>query len=304
MKKIIVCVGISNSGKSTYSAEKVQQNPQEYIRINRDDIRSLLFGYNDLTVAEYYSRPDFMKLEKIVTKYEDTLINEALCEDKTVIIDSTNLHKDYIKRYEYWNVEIELVWFDITLKEALTRNMSRSRKVDESIIEKQYGKYIQLRKDFEFSFSPIIFENDKRNPDVWIFDIDNTIAHMNSRGTFDWKRVGEDIADESVRRLFHIMNIDNYHGENENIIFCSGRDEICREETLTWLENNLGKFNDYKLYMRATNDNRPDWIVKEELWCKIARNYHIIGLIDDRNQVCRRGRALGLKVYQVEYGNF
>ena len=49
---------------------------------------------------------------------------------------------------------------------------------------------------------------------------------------------------------------------------------------------------------------RPDWVIKEEMWRDLATRYNIVGMFDDRLQVVRRARALGLKVFNVEYNNF
>ncbi len=74
------------------------------------------------------------------------------------------------------------------------------------------------------------------------------------------------------------------------------------QKTEEWLDKN-GIYCD-RLIMRDKKDMRADWIIKEEIWRTIAKEYYIIGMYDDRNQVVRRARALGLKVFQVEYGNF
>ncbi len=58
------------------------------------------------------------------------------------------------------------------------------------------------------------------------------------------------------------------------------------------------------MYIRPEGDQRPDWVVKEEMWRQITKDYHIRGMFDDRLQVVRRARALGLKVFNVEYNNF
>jgi|SRR5690349_17850093 len=302
MKKIIVTVGISGSGKSTFAHEQWKANPQTTIIINRDSIRNLLFSYTDETIGDYYKRADLNQLEKIVTKYEDTLINEALCEDKTVVVDATHLEKKYLDRFKFWNVPIRYEYFEIDVNTAILRDSKRIRSVGAEVIKKQYGKFLNLQR--EGDFKPVEFKNDYSKPDCWVFDIDNTIAHKGDRNPFDWKNVGEDTLDLAVSDLFFIMNREYRYGTNETVIFCSGRDEVCREETEEWLKKHLGKFNDYKLLMRKQGDYRPDDIVKEELWRKIAEDYYITALIDDRNSVCRRGRALGLKVMQVEYGNF
>lgn len=78
MKKIVLTIGISGSGKSTFAHEQWKANPTGVVVVNRDSIRNLLFGFTDQTIQEYYKRPDLNKLEKQVTKYEDTLINDRM----------------------------------------------------------------------------------------------------------------------------------------------------------------------------------------------------------------------------------
>lgn len=299
---IKITIGCSNSGKSTYAHKQWQENPGGVVIVNRDKIRELLFSYTEENVSEYYKRPDLNKLEKQVTKYEDTLINEALCEDKTVIIDATHLSEAYIKRHEYWNVPIELVWFDITLKEALTRNMSRKRQVDEDIIIKQYNKYVGLRKNLvSYSFSPKIINQSRNLPPCIIYDIDGTIAKMTNRSPYDWKRVGEDkIISSVVATLDWINSIEEKF--RPEVIICTGRDAGCKHETLEWLKHYKLEYN--KIYFRPEGDQRPDWVVKEEMWRDITTTNYIVGMYDDRLQVVRRARALGLKVFNVEYNNF
>lgn len=146
MSKIIILCGISNAGKSTFSATTVQHNPERYITVNRDKIRELLYSYTEETVNEYYHRSDFQYLESQVTAIQDNIINFWLKRDKDVIIDATNLKKSYIKDFDKFGVPTEVVYFDVTLKEALTRNMGRKRQVDEEVIKKQYNLYINLRK--------------------------------------------------------------------------------------------------------------------------------------------------------------
>jgi predicted kinase len=305
MKKIIITTGISGSGKSTFAHNEWLKKPLETVVINRDSIRNLLFSFTDETISEYYKRADLTKLEKIVTKYEDTLINEALCEDKTVIVDATHLKKEFLERFKYWNVSIEYKYFDISIEDAIERDSKRNRSVGAGIIKRQYNQYIELQRQGIplLDFKPLVFKNDNKLPDCWVFDIDNTIAHKGNRNPFDWKNVGEDTLDEAVSKLFFLINRDEYYVPDK-IIFCSGRDEICRKDTEEWLKYHLGKYNNYTLLMRKAGDSRPDWIVKQELWEEIATENYIVALIDDRNQVCMRARALGLKVFQVEYGNF
>lgn len=306
MSKIILTVGISGSGKSTWAHEQWKENSVGIVVVNRDKIRELLFGYTEETVKDYYYRPDLNKLEKQVTKYEDTLIYEALCENKTVIVDATHLHKDYIKRFEYWNVSLEIKWFDVTLKEALIRDMGRVRQVGEDIISKQYNKYVSLRKEMEtYSFSPKILKNDSAKPDCYVFDIDGCLAdNCGERNPFDWSKV---INDKPIKSIVKIL--DDLNNQNEWKIFtpiyiCSGRDEVCAEDTKLWFSKYVDDSSHFKFMFRPKGDMRPDWIIKQEMAFEISKTNNISAWFDDRLQVTRHLRQLGLKVLNVEHNNF
>jgi len=145
MSSILLLSGISNSGKSTFAKKLVDVNPEKYIIVSRDILR-YMYGYTEETVSEYYSRPEFLLLENQITAMQDYLISFWLRRSKTVIIDNTNLKKKCIKEFDKFGVPVEVKYFDITLKEAITRNMSRNRKVSEEVIIKQYNIYINSEK--------------------------------------------------------------------------------------------------------------------------------------------------------------
>lgn len=293
MKKIVVTVGVSGAGKSTWSHEQWKTNPTGVVVVNRDSIRNLLFGFTDQTIQEYYTRPDLNKLEKQVTKYEDTLINEALCEDKTVIVDATHLEKKYLTRFEYWNVPIEYKYFDISVKDAIERDSNRSRKVGAEVIKKQHEKYLNLQRQGDFK--PVELVNDIRLPKCVLVDIDGTLAHMGDRRSpFEWKKVGLDYVDTQIKSVVNSLQT--------KIFICTGRDGICLDETIKWLDSNNIHYD--KVFIRKEGDMRPDWQIKAEIWQQISKDYYIDFLIDDRMQVVRHARALGLKVLQVDYNNF
>ena len=295
---LIVTVGISGSGKSTFAKEKFDEAPLTTVIINRDKLRELLFGYTDGTVGKYYQREDLNKLEKIVTQYEDTLIYESLEAGKLVIVDATHLEMKYLKRFEYWNVLITYVYFDISLDDAIDRDDNRPRYVGEAVITKQFHKYKSLiNNNPPLLFCPATLELDPKLPSAYIIDIDGCLAHQNGkRGPFDWSLVGLDDCDEAVKIMCNALD------EHVNVIICSGRDAVCTEETADWLYDKHIGYDD--LHMRPEGDYRPDWVVKEEMWREIAKEYNILACIDDRMQVVRRGRALGLKMIQVDYNNF
>lgn len=303
MARILVTIGISGSGKSGWAHEMWRTQPFMYTIVNRDKIRELLFGYNESTIGEYYREPKIASFEKEVTKYQNSMINEALKAGKIPIVDATHLDLKYIKEYAFWNVPIEIVWFDINPGVAWIRDQKRTRVVGEDVILKQHDRYWKLKEKFQknpeqFEFPTVSIDNDPKKPACVVVDIDGTLAHMEFRSPYDWHRVGEDIVDKATKSLLW----DLHRSQDTKIIICTGRDAICLSETEKWLQDNNIPYDG--IFIRPAKDQRPDWVVKEEMWRTITKTFYIEYMVDDRLQVVRRARALGFKVMNVEYNNF
>lgn len=294
--KLIIMCGVSGSGKSTYAHNLFKSNPSQYLIINRDKIRELLFGYTEESIVDYYKRLDINKCEKEVTHYEDTLINEGLNKNKTVIVDATHLERKYLERFKYWNTETSLIIMQSTLEECICNNKKRIRQVDENIIKKQYEKFKGLKE--ELSNNPIDFTVTKLTQDMslskcTILDIDGTISEPCDRDIYDNVKCIDDYLQT------HIYNAIK---DVKNLIICTGRSVESSKSTLEWLSKHNINFT--KIYFRNKDDYRPDWVVKEEMWKDISKRYNIELMYEDRNQVVRRARALGLNVAHVKYGNY
>lgn len=298
---IKILIGISGSGKSTYAKGQWEKDPLNTVIVNRDKIRELLYGYTEQNIYEYYSRADLNKLEKEVSKYEDTLIRDSI--GKNIIIDATHLKREYLDRFRFWNKPIELVFFDIDLELAITRDYARNRVVGKEIIERQYNQYISLKnslKDKPINLLTRTIEQDTLLHNCIIFDLDGTLAHMTGRNPYDWKKVKGDSVDLPVSELYTLLNTEE---NNTDVIICTGRDGSCEALSKEWLyENKLPHPSEF--HIRKQGDMRPDWIIKEEMWRDISTRYNILFIVDDRQQVVDRARSLGIKVFQVEYHNF
>lgn len=299
---LIIIVGISGSGKSTWAHDKWLNDPDKYVIVNRDKIRELLFGFTEVSMENYYRMGDKIgKYEKQVTRYEDTLIHEGLNHGKTVIVDATHLTRKYLERFKYWNVPTSVVVFEVELDEALDRDLSRSRTVGEEVIRKQYNRFVGLMKNLKkdpIDFTTVEFEQNPDNELCFIFDIDGTLAHRGDRSPYEWLKVGLDSLDVPTDAVAKLIRVP----ESVKVIICTGRDAESLEETEKWLDKYSIKYDE--IYIRPRGDMRADWVVKEEMWRKIAEDNYILGMFDDRLQVVRRARALGLKVFNVEYNNF
>jgi len=299
MASLEVLVGISGSGKSSYAHERVSLNKWKTVVVSRDKIREMLFGYTESDIYKYYES-NLKYKESVVSDFQTNVIRHALNEDYHVIVDNTHLQLRYINSYNSFPVHISYTLFEATVEESINRQHNRVRKVSPEIIKKQYDDLQQLKTKFDFYprfVSPFYVHNSVSNPQAYVFDIDGTLAIRGNRSPFDWGKVLDDIPNCSVCSTYRSLE-DNY----ANMIICSGRDEVCRPDTEKWLSKFNIKYK--KLYMRASNDNRPDWIVKEEFWRDIAQNYFIEAMFDDRNQVVDHARAVGLPCFQVAPGNF
>lgn len=131
-----------------------------------------------------------------------------------------------------------------------------------------------------------------------IVDIDGTVSHRSNREIFDYSKVSTDVPDANI-----IEVVNSLWRAGHKIIFVSGRDDSCFDETYRWLILNCPPF--IKLYMRKYGDFREDNVVKREIFKRyIAPEYDILCVLDDRQQVVDMWRELGLTCLQVAPGDF
>jgi predicted kinase len=292
MSSLTIIRGVSGSGKSTTVNSWLRQGTHD-ISVSRDVIRESL-GVVD---------------ERYVTEIEHGLIDHYLGRGLRVISDNTNIEWRFVRAiadigYKH-NADVDVAVLDVPLEDCISRNAQRSasggRFVPEDVIKRQYSRF-QNNKKLKLKKPEVLELERYTKPDngnkAIIVDIDGTLAHMSGRSPFDWDRVGEDTVDEAVANIIRLAEQDGYV-----IIIMSGRDSVCRDETAGWLFDNNIPYN--HLYMREKDDSRKDSIIKLELFNKFVRNmYKVDFVLDDRDQVVKLWRDLGLKCFQVDYGNF
>lgn len=295
MSKLILTRGIPASGKSTWAKAWVQEDPDNRVRVNRDDLRRMLFGATDLKLA--------WAQEVQVTEAERAIAKTALSKGKDVVVDATNLRAKFVRRWFELGYPVEFKDFEVSLSEAIERNSGRYVPLPDDVIERFYH---QVTRSGALPEPPVQHRDqveqyvpDWALPSVFIFDIDGTLAHIpdGGRSPYDYSRVDEDDVDVAVAQLL------NHLGDTHQIIIMSGREDSCREATEEWLSNHV--MDSYELHMRAAGDKRRDSTVKLELFNEHVRGkYNVLGVFDDRNQVVQMWRDLGLKTYQVAEGDF
>lgn len=308
--KIIILIGISGSGKSTFAKDYVKNNSNSVI-ISRDTIRMALFGFNEETYKDYYKN-DTTEREKIVTTFFNTQIWNALENGLDVVVDNTHLNKEYLYAYKQFSVRLEICIFDINLDVCIQRDFERVKSVGADVIRKQHKQFEKLLKsNFEEDIKNFndeisnIFESCRKQewtllkPDCVVVDLDGTLCHTDGkRSPYDYSKVGLDSIDGDIAEIVDVLS----KNDEMSIIICTGRDEICRGDTKKFLENMMISIDG--LYMRKEGDRRKDNIVKIELIREIQKKYNIIGIFDDRKRIISIGRRLGYKMLHVAEGNF
>lgn len=303
--KIEILVGISGSGKSTYSVEKVKNNPG-WVRLNRDLYRELLFGAKQSDEG-YYTRQDFRKCEELVSQTLDQAMYDILNKNLNIVLDNTHLRPKYIdnviRKYNHL-ADIEIKFFDVDLVEAQNRVRVRNGfDFNVDYIKTQYNKFHNLvklyqkrgvsypRTNTKIDFHP---ENEK----AIIVDIDGTLAKHNGRSPYDETRVSEDTVINPVAEVVSSMQEKGY-----KILFVSGRTDSCYKETERWLRDNSLWTDRCQLHMRKTGDTRPDYIIKEEIVKeKISSESNVVAAVDDRMMMVREWERLGVFCFNVNQG--
>jgi len=295
-REVILCIGIPASGKSTWSRQFVQKNPN-WVRVNRDDYRLML---KEAQILDN-------KGEQLVTKLVNDAILAALFAGYSVIVDQTNCREKYLNQLvdlvvKYANVSFRV--FETSLEKAIERDNNRVGKVGENVIKKMYKNYQILVSNFDFRVREqqehIYIENVNENDldEAVIVDLDGTLAFAN--GKRDW--YDSDVSTDDISEIVK-EHVQYQYEKGKTIIIVTGRDNKAELSTREWLAKHDIPY--HKLYMREFGDYRKDTIVKKEIYENyIKDNYFISVVYDDRKKVVNMWRSLGIKCFQVEWGEY
>lgn len=299
MKKIILTVGASCSGKSTWAKEFIKDQRHNHLtywwQLERDWYRFYIFTNSERRWDLYKFNK---KNERIVTEAIDKEALKAVEKNAPILISDTNLNpairqkwKDFAELHGY---EYEEKLFPCDWNTLVKRNAQREGGLPENILWSQYLRYMQ--QFGKIGEHPVGVYQPQRNLDFCVIcDIDGCVADMRGiRKPYDWELVSQDKPRSEV-----IAMLDGLALRNGNVIFMSGRDGVCYEDTLAWLEKHITSswHPDIKwdLVMREQGDSRKDDIVKYELYQQHVKDiYNVAAVLDDRLQVIRMWTVLGL----------
>jgi len=300
--RVVVTRGIPGSGKTTWARAEIQKQPDgTAVRISNDEM-------SQTASARDPENPLFSpERGKILRDMRLALLEVYLKSDfiNTIYIENTNLVVRTVRELEKVTLlhGAEFIvnddFLDVDIEECIRRDLLRPNPVGENIIIKMSKLAVKL-KPWVYVDAPKleVVDNVSKKDYCILVDLDGTLAHMTGRGPYDWARVGEDSVDRNVDSL-----IDSYIFLGVTVVIMSGRDGVSMPETLAWLAKNNVSYDE--IYMRAEGDKRQDWVVKHELYQNhIADNYNVLFALDDRNQVVKMWRKIGLPTWQVAEGDF
>lgn len=121
--EIVMMSGVSGSGKSTWARTWVAADPDHRVRVNRDDIRSMMFTKADYTGVQ----------EEMLTAASNALMVAALNLGKSVVVDNTHLHPRFAQELSKF-AETQSVRFRVQTMAPITFEVAQSR------IQKRAGK--------------------------------------------------------------------------------------------------------------------------------------------------------------------
>lgn len=291
MTEVTITVGVSASGKTTWAMQQKAEDPKVAV-VCRDDIRRQIMENEN---KEFTWKSWKWNRESLVTEIFWRQVNDAINDHgiTRLIIADTNLgkarRKDLISRLlDMKTSEVKLKFFPVSWEEAVQRDLERQYSVGTSVLARQFEQWYRDCEDIK-KYIPVSYL-----PPAWIFDIDGTLAERHpDRTSYEWDKVGMDLPRNHIIHIAQAL-----HDSGFKIIVLSGRDKVCEPHTKVWLEEQQIPF--IRLVMREKDDCRKDFIVKEELfWKHIAPYWKVAGVFDDRPQVCRMWRKIGLEVVQV-----
>lgn len=302
MIQIILTVGLPASGKSTWAKEECAKK-KHFVRINKDDIRAMLGQPHN---AEYE--------RTVVLGMRDALVRHFIEKDQSIIIDDTNFHikhlRTIIKIAQDYNkpISINIKYFDIDLKTCIERNAVRPNSVPEHVIRdldsRNSGfalkRLLDEMKDMcdhfntrdLFDTTPVVLSRQGKHQ-AYICDLDGTLATLGDRSPYDASQCDKDLLNEPVANILKTA-----HQNGIKIILLSGRDDIYLPQTENWLKKHDIQY--HELFLRKAGDMRSDRVVKYEIYTsKIAPKYNVISAFEDRPQMVRMWKEIGIFCFDV-----
>lgn len=159
--KIILCLGPSCSGKTTWSKSFIKEN-SEYLRFSFDEFRLMCFGSLKGNVID---KPFMCVVNNHITQVAMLF--------KHVVIDGYPLDTNAMGAIMHAAFDVEVKLFDVTNIDSLTRNRNRKQEGGHYLESNELVRYNKLYKEFIKSDAFKILVYDKQGITVSATDFVN-----------------------------------------------------------------------------------------------------------------------------------
>lgn len=251
------------------------------------------------------------------------LFSEALLRKESIVVDRMGFDKAQRARYsepaKAAGYEVNITVFVVPRRVCMERVLARTGHetikdpvAANSAINLFFAKYEKPAEE-EGNVRFITYGGGigEDKPPAIVCDLDGTLCDISARLHFvkknvegqkpNWFAFFKGIPRDEVNMW--CSTILNRFKDDHEIIYCSGRDESCREVTEKWLKDNNLWFG--HLFMRSKGDHRQDSIAKEIILdFDILPQFDPIFMIDDRQQVTDMWRRRGFVCLQCAKGDF
>lgn len=288
MSKLLVLVGPPGSGKSTVAGELVSMG---WYRVSQDD----------------------QGRKGHVTTFSDYLLT-----GNPIVVDRMNFSREqralYIDAARAFGYEIEIrvlhMPYDVCLDRCRNRDNHPTIKSDTNARDALHAFFSKYERPSSDEADTVHFSVPEENlPECIIVDLDGTLCNTEHRQKFmdqkpkNWKSFFAGIPLDPANRWCGDLVNTYYAREKTQVVFCSGRPDDYKKQTVVWLEQH--GFNSEFLYMRRRGDFRRDDIVKEIILdFEILPRYRVLFAVDDRQQVVDMWRRRGIIALQCAKGDF
>jgi hypothetical protein len=276
--------GIPSAERTCAANTWVREDLGWRIAVSRESIARQLFA----DTLDSLNRHQVETVETV----QHAMVTAALKANLSVAIDDDNLRTKTVREWqskaEKTKIPLEII--DVEAEPTTDRDRDLFKRF---FINGKFPEVPVFESVPEETGKWTTYVPNEELQEAFVFDIDGTLAKMFGRGPFDWSRVGEDSPIWNVIKVAQALVKAGY-----KIIFMSGRDEVCFNESWEWLLKH--ELFGEALFMRPANSYIPDDIVKHELFYKhVAPNYNVVGVFDDRLKVCRMWEEIGLTLFRV-----
>lgn len=142
MKTLLVLIGLPGSGKSTYAKEWVKEDPENRVRYNNDDFRTMI-------LKTWENKPN-----QVVIESKIALLKTWMRMGLDIVVDNTNLMSYEIESYkvlvrDFPEYEVVLKIIDTPLEICKERNQIRDSHMDNSFLDQAQKLLNEIKKEYD-----------------------------------------------------------------------------------------------------------------------------------------------------------